>query len=252
MQRVGPVLDADPLAVEGVLGVGDVAGGEHARRAGLEALVDEDPVVDGEPGLGRELGARLHADADDHEVAVERRARRWCARARPPWSPSNAVDAGAEQHPHAVVGVDVAVDRAHLGPQHPLERDRGRLDDGHVEAALPRGSGDLGADPARADHDDRAAAVQSFAQGIGILDAAQVVARRRGRAPAIEQPPRLGPGGEQQPVVAQPLAVVERRARSSRCPGSSPCGRAAARCRARRRSPRRGRRPCSRPTSPRR
>ena len=72
VERVGPVLDADPLAVEGVVGVGDVAGGEDAGRAGLQVLVDEDPVVDGEAGLRGELGARLHADADDDEVAVER------------------------------------------------------------------------------------------------------------------------------------------------------------------------------------
>ena len=74
MQRVGPVLDADPLAVEGVVGVGDVAGGEHAGRAGPQVLVDEDAVVDREAGLGGELGARLHADTDDHEVALEHAA----------------------------------------------------------------------------------------------------------------------------------------------------------------------------------
>ena len=82
VERVGPVLDADALAVEGVVGVGDVAGGEHAVRAGLQVLVDEDPVVDGDPGLLGELGARLHADADDHEVAVEHARRRWCGHAR--------------------------------------------------------------------------------------------------------------------------------------------------------------------------
>ena len=41
-----------------------------------------------------------------------------------------------EEHPHAVVGVDVAIDRADLGAEHALERDRERVDDGDVEAAL--------------------------------------------------------------------------------------------------------------------
>ena len=168
VERVGPVLDADPLAVEGVVGVGDVAGGEHAGRAGLQVLVDEDAVVDGEPGLRGELGARLHADADDHEVALElasvagadaldRRRRPRRPRRRSPCSIS-----------HAVVGVDVAVDGADLGAEHALERDRERVDDGDLEAALAGRGGDLGADPAGADHDDRAAAVQPLAQRVGV------------------------------------------------------------------------------------
>ena len=92
-------------------------------HAGLQVLVDDDPVVDVEAALGGERGARLHADADDHEVAVE----------RPPVAGADALDrrralerrdAGPEQHPHAMVGVDVAVDRADLGAEHALERDR--------------------------------------------------------------------------------------------------------------------------------
>ena len=124
VERVGPVLDADPLAVEGVVGVGDVAGGEHAGRAGLQVLVDEDAVVDGEAGLRRR--ARCAA-------ARRRRRRRSRTRASRPSlvrTRSTAVvaleglDAGPEQHLHAVVGVDVAVDGADLGAQHALERDR--------------------------------------------------------------------------------------------------------------------------------
>ena len=91
-----------------------------------------------------------------------------------------------------MVGVDVAVDGADLGAEHPLERDRGRLDDRDLEAALTRRGGDLGADPARADHDHRAAAVEPLAQGVGVLDAAQVqdaveVARRGSRAAAARR-----------------------------------------------------------------
>ena len=108
-----------------------------------------------------------------------------------------------------MVGVDVAIDRADLGAEHALERDRERVDDGDVEAALSGGGRDLGADPAGADHDDRAAAVQPLTQKVGVLDGAQVqhaVERCAGDGKAA----RLGAGGEQQPVVAQPFAIVER------------------------------------------
>ena len=73
-----------------------------------------------------------------------------------------------------MIGVDVAVDGADLLAEHALERHRCRLDDGHVEAALAGGGGNLGADPAGADDHHRAAAVESLAQGVGVTDAAQV------------------------------------------------------------------------------
>ena len=73
-----------------------------------------------------------------------------------------------------MIGVDVAVDGADLLAEHALQRYRCRLDDGHVEAALAGGGGNLGTDPAGADDDHRAAAVESLAQGVGVTDAAQV------------------------------------------------------------------------------
>jgi hypothetical protein len=68
------MLDADALTVEGMLGVGNVAGGEHAGHARLELLVDEDAVVQVEAGVRGELDPRLHANADDDEVAIDRAA----------------------------------------------------------------------------------------------------------------------------------------------------------------------------------
>jgi hypothetical protein len=65
------VLDPDPLAVQGVEGVGDVAGGEHPGGARLQELVDEDPVLCREPGGLSELGARRNADPDDDEVGLD-------------------------------------------------------------------------------------------------------------------------------------------------------------------------------------
>jgi hypothetical protein len=51
-----------------MVGVGDVAGREHARRARLERLRDEDAVSDRDPSLLGELGSWLDADPDDDEV----------------------------------------------------------------------------------------------------------------------------------------------------------------------------------------
>jgi hypothetical protein len=67
--------------------------------------------------------------------------------------------------------VDIAVDGADLGAQHPLQWYRGRLDDRHVQAALAGRGGNLGADPAGADDHHRAAAVESLAQGVGVAHA---------------------------------------------------------------------------------
>ena len=91
-----------------------------------------------------------------------------------------------------MLGVDVAIDAADLAPEHALEWNRVGVDDGDVETALSGGRGDLGADPARADHDDRAAAVEPSAERVGVLDGAQVghavercagIESRRGSAP---------------------------------------------------------------------
>jgi hypothetical protein len=68
--------------------------------------------------------------------------------------------------------VDVAVDGADFAAEHALQGESMGIEDGDVESALAGGRGDLGADPAGADDDDGAAAVQPFAQGVGVVDAA--------------------------------------------------------------------------------
>ena len=55
VQRVGPVLDADRAAEERVVRVRDVAGGEDVGVARAQVLVDDDAVVDREPGRLGEL-----------------------------------------------------------------------------------------------------------------------------------------------------------------------------------------------------
>ena len=87
--------------------------------------------------------------------------------------------------------MDVAVDRADFAAEYAFERDGHRIQDGDLEAALAGRGGDLGADPAGADHHDRAAAIQSLAQRVGILDAAQVQDAVEVRA-GDREAPRLG------------------------------------------------------------
>ena len=111
-------------------------------------------------------------------------------------------DAGAEQQLDAVVAVQVAVDGADLGAEHALQRHRHRVDHRHVGAALARGGGELGADPAGADHDHPAVGVEALAQGVAVGERAQVVDAVEVGA-GDRDPARLGPGRQQQPVVAE-------------------------------------------------
>ena len=123
-------------------------------------------------------------------------------------APSIASTPRAERQVDAVGGVDVAVDRADLGPEHALERDR--PPGATIVTSAPRCFADAATSqpiqpapmtttrPPR--HEARAA--------VGIADGAQAGGRRQVRA-VDGQPPRVGAGGEQKLVEPDPLAVVE-------------------------------------------
>ena len=112
-----PVLDADRLAAVRIGPAGDVAGGEDARRAGLEKRVDHDAAIDGEPRLLGKLEPRPHADAHDDEIGLERAAALQLHLL--------AVDGGhrvLEMEDDAVLLVQRAHEVAHRGPQDALHR----------------------------------------------------------------------------------------------------------------------------------
>ena len=115
--------------------VGDVAGSEDAGCARLQPFVDEDAVVDVKPRSSGEEGARRGADADHDGVAIDRSP---VVQADPLHTVGalERRDGRAEQHLDSVVHVDIAVDGAHLGSEHPLERHRVRRDHGHLETSL--------------------------------------------------------------------------------------------------------------------
>ncbi len=163
-----------------------------------------------------------------------------------PSSPATRLDLRAADERHSVVGVDVAVDRAELGPEHSRQRQLVHLHHRHLAAALARRRGDLGADPARADRHQPPALVDALADRLGVGDRAQrqhaveigagdrqlARLRRRSRSAAgCTRAPRPRPG-----------RPARRRGRSTR-----PSSRSAARSPDRRRTTRRGRRAWRRP-----
>ena len=58
------MLDAQPLAAIGIGPTGNIAGGEHIRRTGLQVIVDEYAMVNRQTGFLGEIETRPHADAD--------------------------------------------------------------------------------------------------------------------------------------------------------------------------------------------
>jgi len=105
-----------------------------------------------------------------------------------------------------VVGVDVTVDRAHLDAEHVLQRHRARAYHRHLEARLAGRGRHLASDPARTDDHELATPLDPLAQPLGIRQRAQVVDLVE-IGPRERQPPRLGAGGQQEPVIAEPLAA---------------------------------------------
>lgn len=81
------------------------------------------------------------------------------------------------------------------------------LHDGDLETLFTGGRGHLGSDPAASDDGEAAAALEPGGERVGVIEVAKVVN-------AVEvgsgdgQPPRLGAGREQQPLVAHPLAAL--------------------------------------------
>src|SRR5439155_21564703 len=174
VKGVGPVLDADVGVETGMEGGGRVTRGEDVGGAGAQVGVDDHAVVDRETGRDRELDAGRRPDADDGEVG----------RATGPVGEADLFDvvaavqrrdAGAEVKVDAVIGVQVPVDAADFGAEHPLEGNGAGVDHGDVAAELAGGGSDLGADPAGTDHDDVVRVVQLGGEVVGVGEAAQVV-----------------------------------------------------------------------------
>src|SRR5215211_2894058 len=71
--RNDPVLDSKGLAEASIGPAGDVPGGEYPRAACFEKRVHRHAALDRQAGPFGQLGTRPHADADHHEIRLERR-----------------------------------------------------------------------------------------------------------------------------------------------------------------------------------
>ena len=197
-----PSARPQPRGVERVLARGDVAGGEHAGSAGLQVLVDEDAVVDVDPGLLGEPRCAAARRCRRPRSRSRARARRWCGpaprRRRPRTPRRRSRGASARRGRGGCRGRS----RRPRGPAR-ARAGRERVDHRHVEARW------------RADAATSAPIQPPPTTTTSRLGRAARAARRSRDAAEVEhavevgagdrETARLGAGGEQQPVVAQPL-----------------------------------------------
>ena len=201
-------------------GIGHVAGGEHGRVRGAQALVDVDAVRHGEPGVGRERHDGRDPDPDEDEVGRHRgavaefnagdRADSTGRAVRTDRAvPGQARDLRPGEQVDPMLAVQV---REHLGDlraEDPQQRQRGDLEDRHVETRDARGGGDLEADPARPDDHDPRGLAEGQPEPLGVLEPAQVDHVVQLGARHV-QPAGLRTGRQEQPVVGERLAVIAR------------------------------------------
>ena len=148
------MLDPPLAAVERVEEVGDVAGGEDARSLGLEALVDEDAVVERETAIGEEVDIRYDTDADHGELGFDAEAALGFHIAQP--ALAIAAEAGhllLEQQFDTVFAVESGELVAQLRRSELVEQTVTAVDQGDGQAELAQGGGHLHADEAAAHHD---------------------------------------------------------------------------------------------------
>ena len=147
--------------------------------------------------------ARPHADADHHEIGLDRAA---ALQRR-----ALAVDRGdgiAEMEDDAMLLMQGADEVAHLGPEHALHRPLLQPDDVNLDISRAQRRRGLEPDKARADHDRAPRAIGRGNDGAAIGERAQHVDMRLVRA-RYRQAHRLRAGRQQQAVVGDGLAAGE-------------------------------------------
>src|SRR5690606_20156865 len=117
---------------------------------GLSLVVDYDSVVDDQICGGRELGVRLHADADDDEVGGNRFTTRQDYLSDPAVA-RHSLDQRVRADVHALVPMDSVEERRDLRGSAPFEDALGRLEHGDFKTQRSQGGGRLQSDVAAAD-----------------------------------------------------------------------------------------------------
>jgi putative membrane protein len=213
VERGLPMLDADrPPVVEG-RDAGDVAGRPDVRAAGAQRAVHGDPAAEvaaaqADSGVDREADVRGRADRDEDGVGVDALAVLGLDAGGLAVLAEDAGDLGAAAQVHAVVGVELGEDQAHLGAEDAFERLRAVPEDRDVAAELAGGGGDLHADPAVADDGGLLGGAEGGGEEVGLLDGAEQVHALEVRAGDGERA-RAGAGGEQELLVVDGGAVGE-------------------------------------------
>ena len=179
----------------------DIARGIDAGDAGFQIGIDGDAPIDRQPRLLRQPKARAHADADHHDIGLDRAAafqRR-----------AFAVDRGdgvAEMKDDAMLLMQGADEVAHLRPEHALHRPLLQPDDVDLDISGAQRRCGFEPDKARADHDRAPRAVGQGNDGAGIGQRAQHV--NMGLVGArYRQAHRLRAGRQQQAVVGDGVAA---------------------------------------------
>ena len=196
-----PMFDANGFEGMRIGPARNVARGVDAGNAGFQIGVDGDAPIDRQPGLLGQSKTGPHADANHHDIGLDRGAAFQ--------NGAYTVDRGdgvAEMEDDAMLFMQGADEVAHLRPQHAFHRPLLQADDVNLDiSGAQRGSG-FEPDKARADHDCPPRAIGQCNDGAGISQRAQHVHMRLVRA-RYRQPHRLRAGRQQQPVVRGGLAA---------------------------------------------
>ena len=131
--------------------VGAVADRQDRWVDSDQAFVDDDTVVDGEPGIASELGVGNDADADQDEVGREALAVGRLDAGHPPVRAKDARHPGPERDPRTPVDMRLGEEPGDRRRHHAAHRVVRDLDDVDRGTARDRNGGKFEADEARAD-----------------------------------------------------------------------------------------------------
>ena len=146
-------------------------------------LVDDDTVIDGEPGLAGEFGIGNNPDADEDQIGRQASAVRRLDAGHPAIGAKDPGYSGTQRNLGAPANMRIGKELRGLRRYHSAHWLQRNLDDVDIGAARDRDRGKFEADEAGADNDDVMCLIQSQPQRIGIGEGSQ-------RQHAIELSPR--------------------------------------------------------------
>ena len=166
-------------------------------------LVDDDPVLDGEPGTGGKLDPGLDSEPCKHDVRLElaavfRRDAHHAARALDPG------DGRACENIDALLAVIVGDERGQIGRKDASADPWIRKDHRHRAAVHRERRGDLRADEPASDHEESRVARSKPAESPVVVEGSEV----DHLVAAVGQTARRSAGREQEALVAVGIALV--------------------------------------------